>query len=401
MATWSGPLAGVRVIDLTIWVQGPIAATLLADLGADVIKLENAAGGDFGRNLTSLFGVNLRRPDSPNLLWALCNRNKASLTLDLRRESARPVFARLLQGADVFLTNLQPRSLAALGADEASVRAANPRIVYALAAGLGETGPWADDPCQDTVGMAYGGFMFTCANAPDAPYYPPGAMSDVLSGTMLAFGVLAALRARERTGEGQYVAASQLQSLMWLQSLNVGAAANLGETFPVQDRRTPANAVVNTYRCADGRWIALGLILANQWPEFCAAVGLTHLLDDERFASMGARLRNAVALVPLLDAHFLTAPAAHWLTALRERGLWVSPVNRVEDLPDDEQVRANGYLMRLDDGWRTPAPPFRLRGHAPATRPAPAYGADSDAVLAAAGLTEEEILALRADGVVW
>src|SRR3712207_5154911 len=148
-----GPLAGVRVIDLTIWVQGPIGAALLADLGADVIKVEKAGGGDFSRGLAQLFGVDLRRPDAPNLLWALCNRNKRAIALDLRHPSAGPVFRRLLECADVFLTNLHPSSLAEFGADEASVRAANPRIVYARAAGLGEAGPWADDPCQDTVGM--------------------------------------------------------------------------------------------------------------------------------------------------------------------------------------------------------------------------------------------------------
>ena len=396
-----GPLSGVRVIDLTIWVQGPIGATLLADLGADVIKVEKAGGGDFSRALTSLFGVDLRRPDSPNLLWALCNRNKRAITLDLHHEAARPVFRRLLEGADVLLTNLHPASLAAFEADEASVREVNRRIVYARAAGLGETGPWADDPCQDTVGMAYGGFMFTCANSADTPYYPPGAMSDVLSGTMLAFGVLAALRERDRSGEGQYVSTSQLQSLMWLQSLNVGVAANLRESFAVQDRQAPANALVNTYRCGDGRWIALGVILAGPWADFCDAVGLNSLRDDERFASLRGRTRNAAELVQLLDAHFATAPAEHWLRLMRERGLWVSPVHHVEDLLDDEQVRANGYVMELEDGWRAPLMPFSLKGHSPARRPAPEYSSGTDEVLGEAGLSEEEIITLKAQGAVW
>lgn len=397
----SGPLSGVRVLDLTIWVQGPLAATLLADLGADVIKLENAHGGDFSRNLTSLFGVDLRRPNAPNLLWAVCNRNKRGISLDLRHHAARPVFEALLRGSDVFLTNLQVRSLPTLGADEARVRSVNPGIVYALAAGLGERGPWANDPCQDTVGMAYGGFMVTAANTTGQPYYPPGAMSDVLSGTMLAFGVLAALRERDRSGAGQFVSTSQLQSLMWLQSLNIGVAANLGEPFPVQDRRTPANALVNTYRCEDGRWIGLGVIMANVWSEFCAAVGLAHLIDDPRYATLRARTQHAADLTLTLDAHFATAPAAHWLARMRACGLWVSPINAPQDLLDDEQVHANGYLMRLDDGWRTPGMPFSLRGHTPPTAPAPGYGSDSDALLAELGLTEDEVIQLRASGAIW
>lgn len=396
----TGPLAGVRVVDLTIWVQGPLASTLLADLGADVIKVEKAGGGDFSRNLTALYGVDLRREDAPNLLWALCNRNKRALTLDLHNAPARPVFERLLAEADVFVTNLHPKSLRDFRADEPSVRAVNDRIVYALASGLGVEGSWAEDPCQDTVGMAYGGFMFTASPAADQPYYPPGAISDVLSGTMLAFGILAALAQRGRTGEGQTVSASQLQSLMWLQMLNIGVQANLGAPFARQDRARPQNALTNTYRCADGRWLALGLILADHWPLLCRAAGLD-LLDDERFSTPGSRVRHAAALGAILDAHFATAPAAGWLDRLRAAGLWVAPVNRAEELIDDAQAQANGYIQRLDDGARTVAMPFTLTGHTPSSRPSPTYSADSDAILAELGLDEAAITALRVAGAVW
>jgi crotonobetainyl-CoA:carnitine CoA-transferase CaiB-like acyl-CoA transferase len=397
----TGPLAGVRVIDLSIWVQGPIAATLLADLGADVIKVENANGGDFSRNIVGLCGVDLRREGLPNLLWATCNRNKRTVSLDLHKESALPVFSTLVQGADVFVTNLHPGSLVELHADEAAIRLMNPRIVYARAAGLGDTGPRANDPCQDTVGMAYGGFMMTCGNEQGTPYYPPGAMNDVLSGSMLGMGILAALRQRDQTGEGQYVCSSQLQSIMWMQSLNFGVAANLGESFGISDREQPGSPLVNTYCCGDGRWIALGLILSTHWPVFCEAVGLQHLASDERFESFGNMLRNAVPLRGLLDEHFATAPAAHWLDRMRARGLWVSPVNSIADLVDDDQVRANGYVATLDDGWRAAAMPFSLRGHQPDTRQSPEYGAHTEEILREAGLDDEAILALRLDGAVW
>ncbi len=401
MATSAGPLAGVRVIDLTIWVQGPIAATLLADLGADVIKIERMSDGDFSRGLASLHGVNLRRDDLPNLLWATCNRNKRALSLDLRHPESAPVFRRLLAGADVFITNLHADALLELGADEATVKAANPTIVYARGTGLGDAGPRALDPCQDTVGMAYGGFMFTTATTAGEPSYPPGALSDVLAGTMLAFGVLAALRAREHGGVSQSVAASQLQSLLWLQSLNLGAAANLGETFAAPDRRDPASPYMNTYRCADHRWIALGLVRVEQWRALLSTIGLDDAARDERYTTPHGVRDHGSALVELLGQQFATADAGHWLNCIRAVDLWVAPVNHISDLIEDEQVVANNYTSRLDDAWVAAAMPFSLQGYQPATTPAPDYGAHTMEVLAEAGYSEEDILELKEHGAAW
>ena len=396
-----GPLSGIRVIDLTMWVQGPMAGTLLGDLGASVVKVEKAGVGDFARNLSSVYGVDLRMPDGPNLLWTVCNRNKRGLALDLRNPAARPVFEALVRAADVLVTNLMTGPLAEFGADEASTRAINPRLVYARAAGFGESGPWADDPCQDTVGMAYSGLLFTCSNDGETPYYPPGAMSDVLSGTMMAFGVLAALRERDRTGEGQHVSTSQLQTLMWMQSLNVAAVTNIGQPFEVSDRLTAPNPMFNTYRCGDGRWIAMGMPLPAMWPQMCAAIGREDMAIDARFADMGARRRNAPECVRVLDAHFLTGTSTDWLDRLRASGLWVAPINRVEDLVEDEQVRANGYLRTIDGAATTPRMPFTLRGHEPGHGAAPEHGADSDAVLAEVGFDGAAVAELRAAGVVW
>jgi crotonobetainyl-CoA:carnitine CoA-transferase CaiB-like acyl-CoA transferase len=292
--------------------------------------------------------------------------------------------------------------LRTFNATEADLRAINPRLVYARGAGLGDRGPRADDPCQDTVGMAYGGFMWTSANSASEPYYPPGAMADVLSGTTLAFGVLAALRERDRTGEGQYVSSSQLQSLMWMQYLNVGVAANFNESFLGTDRMSPGSAMVNMYICADGRWVALGLILDSHWAPFCHAVGLAHLLDDERFAEMWPRINNAVPLARILEGHFLQRPSSHWLEKLRAAGLWVSPVNSVADLAaGDEQVEANGYLSTFDDGRRMPSGPFSLAGHRTGTAAAPDFSANTDEILGDLGLSEAEVDALRVDGAVW
>ncbi len=397
----TGPLSGVQVIDLTIWIQGPLSGALLADLGADVIKVETADGGDFSRNLLVTSPAAGGSVDAASMLWALCNRNKRAITLDLHKEAARPIFRRLVEQADVLVTNLHPDTLDRFEVDEASIRRLNPRIVYARAAGFGQDGPWARDPCQDTVGMAYSGFMYTSSSSNDVPYYPPGSLSDVISGTTLAFGILAALMERTRTGEGQSVSASQLQSMMWIQLQNLATVATLGRPVKAFDRTGPRNPVFNVFPCGDGTWIAIAVLLDKHWPVFCEAVGLEHLCKDAHFADAKSRRENAAELVRLVETRLATAPRGHWVEQIRARGLWVAPVNRLEDLVDDEQVRANGYLTELDDGWVMPNMPFTLKGYEPGRRAAPGYGADTETVLKEIGLSDEEILALRIDGAIF
>jgi crotonobetainyl-CoA:carnitine CoA-transferase CaiB-like acyl-CoA transferase len=308
-----GPLTGVRVIDFTIWVQGPLASALLADMGADVIKVERTGGGDPLRNVISSMGDDGMR--TRNLPWEVCNRNKRSLTLDLGQEAGREALHRLASESDVFLTNLQPKTLKQLGVDEDAIRAANPRIVYARGGGFGELGPLAGAPCQDTIGMAYSGFMFTSSSKLDEPYYPPGAMTDVVSGTFLAMGVLAAIVERERTGVAPPVTTSLLQSMIWLQTLTIAGPANgRGPSAPT-NRATPSSALMNTYKAADGRWVAIGLPLMVQWPIFIEAVDLTELADDPRFGDPTARARNGPELVRVLEAQFAKRPAQEWWTA--------------------------------------------------------------------------------------
>ncbi len=401
MAESAGPLSGIRVVDLTIWVQGPMAATLLADLGADVIKVERAGQGDFSRGLTSLHGVDLEREPARHLLWASCNRNKRAIGLDLRHTAAAPVFRTLIETADVLVTNLHPDALAELGADEASIKAANPTIVYARGSGLGDDGPRALDPCQDTVGMAYSGFMFTTAAGRSEPNYPPGALSDVLAGTMLAFGVLAALRERDRTGKGQTVSSSQLQSLLWLQSLNLALAANFGKSFEPFNRARPPSPYMSTYRCAGGRWIALGLVRREQWTTLLKTVGLDELAGDERFITVRGIREHGEQVVRRLEERFATADLAHWLRIIRQAGLWVSPVNRLDDLPNDPQVLANGYAASSSDGWIAAAMPFSLQGYQAPPGPSPDYGADTMQVLTEIGYTTEEVLELQRTEAAW
>ena len=396
-----GPLSGIRVLDMTIWVQGPLASTLLADLGADVIKIEPAGRGDPLRNMTAVSGRDQQSTSGANVAWSVCNRNKRSLTLDLKKPAAQKALHKLVEQSDVFVTNVRRSALRQLGADDETIRTVNPRIVYARGGGFGDAGPLAEDPCQDTTGMAYSGFMFTCSSSAGEPYYPPGALTDVVSATALASGVLAALVDRARTGQGHLVTTSQLQAMMWVQTLSIATAANLRTPFLPTNRQAPPNPLFNTYRAGDGQWIALGLALEGHWPPFLEAVELEHLRDDPRFASSALRADNAQELTQLLERHLAEEPAEHWLGRMRDRDLWVAPVRTVEDLVGDPQVMANQLIVELDDGLQVPAPPFFIEGFRTATKPFPEYGAHSDEVLASVGYSEQEILDLRTAGAVW
>ncbi len=382
----NGPLTGVRIIDLTIYQAGPIAAMLLADLGADVIKVESVAGDPTRR--TRAGAPQDLRPGTPptTLSWATCNRNKRSVTLDLSDEGAQPTFHRLLESADVMLTNLHPRTLRQLKADEATVHAVNPKLVYTRVAGLGDRGPRAEDYAQDMTGMSYSGILFQYSNREDVPFAPPGAMNDVMTATIAAFGTLAAIMQQRRTGEGQYISGSLVQTPLWAQLLTATTLANTTTPTEIHDRFHPRSALGNQYRCGDGRWIAIAGIEAKYWPVFCEAVGTEHLLADERFATFELMQRNTPELLPLLDAHFATAPADHWLERMRALGLWCGPVNQLRDVLTDDHVAANGYLQTLDDGSRTVAMPFHLRGYQPGLKAGPPLGAHTDEVLEELGI---------------
>jgi crotonobetainyl-CoA:carnitine CoA-transferase CaiB-like acyl-CoA transferase len=299
--------------------------------------------------------------------------------------------------SDVFVTNLRDRGLRAIGADLDSVMAINPRIVYAQGGGLGPRGPLAEDPCQDTIGMAYSGFMDNSSPS-EEPNYPPGSMSDVLTGTNLASAVLTGLVRRQLTGQGGLVRTSQLQSMLWLQLLPVGMLASIGERMArfVREDTTP---LYSAYPTADG-WIAIAAIHGHQWPPLARALGLEHLLDDPRFARFDAIEANKKALSEHFEARFADRTTAEWWARLREAGVWCAPVNRLEDLATDEQVLANEYLVPFPDGFVGTPTPFEVASWTGARSVAAAYGEHTDEVLAELGRTDDDLLALRAEGAI-
>jgi crotonobetainyl-CoA:carnitine CoA-transferase CaiB-like acyl-CoA transferase len=378
----SGPLAGLRVVDMTIWMAGAVSGMLLADLGADVVKVESRAGDPTRSHTAPTAGHAAVVPADTSISYSTCNRNKRSIALDLGSAAGREVFDQLIAAADVFVSNMSPATIRKLGIDEASLHARNPSLVCAYGSGLGASGPRADDLAQDMTGMAYAGMLFTLSPDPAEPFAPPGAMNDVITGTYLFGGILAALMRRAQTGRGETVTGSLLQSALWTQTLLVGSVANTaGSSTSGRPRTQPRNPLVNQYRAGDGQWIAIAAINARAWDAFVAGAEIGYLLEDPRFASYAGMLAHATAMRIALDQHFATQSAGYWLTRLREHRVWCGPVHRLEDVIDDEQIAANGYLTTLSDGLRTVSLPFTLSGYQQPVAAGPVLDGDRESIL--------------------
>jgi len=342
------PLEGIRVVDWTIWQQGPVASAMLADLGAEVIKIESREGGDPGRGIAMIGGADMSA--RPSFYFEALNRGKKSLTVDLKKPEAVEIVRRLVARSDVFVQNFRKGVADRLGLGYEALRAENEGLVYASATGYGPKGPDSGDPSFDHLGLARSGIMMSCGEPDMDPLQVGMGIADQMGAVMLAYGVLAALVARERHGVGQQVDASHLGSMVWLQGLSMSSRLINGAAIPRVYRSKAANPLWNHYRCADDRWLALAMLQSDRyWADFCKALERPDLVTDERFANAGARAANAEAAVAALDATFAQRPRDEWMQRLREGGDFVfTVVNRVDDLPDDPQMQANGYIVEID-----------------------------------------------------
>ena len=295
----SGPLDGIRIVDWTIWQQGPVATQMLADLGAEVIKIEERERGDPGRGIVAVAGSSTVK-GGRNYYFEANNKHKKSIALNLKQPEAREIVHRLAARSDVFVQNFRKGVAQRLGLGYAELAALNPRIIYASASGYGPEGPDSGEPSFDYLGQARSGIMNAIGTGSTAPTYVYGGIADQMGAIMLAYGVLAALFARERTGIGQEVDASHLGSMMALQGLNVVARTIMGKEFPRNTRANAYNPLWNHYRCADDKWISLAMLQPDRyWKNFCEVVGKPELIEDPRFAEAKVRGKNSAAVVAI------------------------------------------------------------------------------------------------------
>lgn len=403
----AGPLSGIRVLEWAMFINGPAAACLLGDLGAEVIKIEAPVTADAGRGLASLYGSGMSLPSGRSIIFEVPNRNKRGIVLNLKLKMGQEILHQLVKESDVFVTNFSDAVAARCGADWLSLSKVNPRIIYAITSGYGSKGPESGKRAFDTVAQARSGFMLSVGDRDSTePQVLPGSMMDQAGATTLVIGVLAALVARTQTGKGQKIEASMLGSAIALQTSNIHVALWRGKPFGRHSRREPANPLGNYYRCSDGNWLLLAEPQSDRfWSEFCEALGKPELVDDPRFNSMKKRVGNR-ELVDILDEVFATKNRNEWVEWFSSRNcrFVYSPILSAEELANDAQVLENEYIV----DWNHPAL-GKIKAVAPPVsfsetpckldREAPEFGQHTEEVLLELGYSWEEITKLRESNV--
>ena len=398
-----GMLEGVRVVEVSMWAYVPLAGVVLAEWGADVIKIEGP-DGDPIRNLV-VGGVS---GSGPNYTFELMNRGKKGMTLDLANPEAQAILHELVADADVFLTSILPGTRPKLGIDVDTIRSKNPGIIYAAGTGAGPEGPEAGKGGYDSISFWARGSVAASVTPDglDPVGMPSGAFGDSLSGMALAGGIAAALAKKERTGEGSVVEGALLGTAMWaMQMAIIGAHVGGLDEMPKAGRKQAFNPLVNNYPTADGRWVALCMLQPDvYWAGLLTAIGRDDMTNDPRFADAGVRAQNVEACIDELDKTFLSQPLEHWKKALAtQKGQW-DVLNKVSDLMKDEMAIANGFVQTVDypGGHQLPmvSSPIRFDRVRPDLLPAPAFGENTDEILGGLGWDEEKIIEAKISGAV-
>ncbi len=405
----AAPLDGITILDWTQWQMGPWASSMMADLGARIIHIENRATGDNGRYLK--FPGVAELPEGRGAYFEVNNRGKESIAIDLSKNEGKDVIFRLVKNSDVFLHNFRQGVPESLGLGYEALKACNPRLIYVAASGYGPGGPEAMEPAFDMIGLARSGIMTMLGGPDNPPLTIGGAIADQMGGIMTAYGILAAIIARERLGVGQQVDVSHLGSMMTLQGLTIGMQLYHQQDlsgYLKTDRKKARNPLWNHYPCKDNTWLMLGMLVPDEkWPIVCRALNIPHLEKDPRFENIEKRMENAGDLISLMDAIFLQKTAAEWTKILKDAGdVICTPVQRTPDLEHDPQVVANEYIIDAHHEVFGPVKVLGLPVHLSETPgkvrcEAPAFGQNTEEVLMdLGGLSWEEIESLKEKEVI-
>lgn len=401
------PLEGIRVLEVALYAFVPAAGAVLAEWGAEVIKVEHPHRPDPMRG-TAAWDI---PPGTGGFtyMWEVANRGKSGIAVDIANPEGREIVLQLVERADVFLTNFLPEARQKLGIDVADIMERNPRIVYGRGSGQGATGPDAEEGGFD-------GLTFWSRAGIGAALTQPGAdrpvrmvgpgFGDVQSGALLAGGIAAGLFQRERTGRGVVVDGSLLATGMWAMQPTIVASNLTGvETLPIAKHDDIGNPLTNVYRTADGRFVALGMLESDRfWTGFCEVAGLAELVSDPRFTSSTERAENRRELTAILDDAFARHSYAEWREMLgRQEGPWTT-VQYPSEVAADPQAEANGYVQDVDYGGgrtlRLVSAPVQFDGGPGRLSPAPDHGADTELVLQDLGYSWDDIGRLKDNGAI-
>ncbi len=395
--TGLGPSAmdGIRVLDFTRAQQGPFATLLLADMGAEVLKVE-PPGGEMGR-------ANGLSPDGFSSYFEGHNRGKRSITLDLNMPEAIDVVRRLVPTVDVVVENFRPGRMERWGLGYDDLKQLRPDIILASASAWGRSGPWAERGGYDHVAQALSGVMYEQGEGPGGePQALIGGFADQIGAMLLAFGIATALMARERWGIGQHIDGSLIGGMVAVQSKQIYEYLRTGKQSGFQRRRA---ATYTNYQCADGAHVAIAANSQKFWEALCDAIDHPELKSDERFANPWGRAKNKDELVDVLDAIFSARPMAEWLPGLDQHDVPHAPVLDYAGMSEHAQYWANGYLEELETEhlgqMRVPGPPIHMSATPPRVQGAgPILGMHTEEILLAAGFTWDEISALHDCGAI-
>ncbi|MDD9876103.1 MAG: CaiB/BaiF CoA-transferase family protein [Magnetovibrio sp.] len=394
----TGPLAGLKVVDLTRVLSGPFCAMMLGDMGAEVIKIERPGAGDD----TRAFAPPYQGDESSYFLTV--NRNKKSVTLDMKQAAAKEALWKLVEDADILIENFRPGAAARLGFGYDDVAARNPGIIYGSISGFGDTGPEAARPGYDLIVQGESGMMHITGD-PDGPPTKMGtSIADMVAGMMLSQGILAALHARAASGKGQHVKVSMLEALASLLTYQAGNYYATGASPRRRGNAHPSIVPYETIQAADG-WLNVGVANDSLWVKFCDAIEKPELKDDARFALAPDRVRNRDELMPLLTEVLKTRDRAHWIAAMNTHGVPCGAIAKVDEICESATLKARGMIWEMDHATagtvRTIGNPIEFTGTRLAQpAPPPRLGEHTEEVLAAAGYDAGAIARMKAEGVI-
>jgi crotonobetainyl-CoA:carnitine CoA-transferase CaiB-like acyl-CoA transferase len=398
------PLSGIRVVEVSNWLAAPSAAALMADLGADVIKVEPPGGDAFRQFDMRAFGYD--HDFATNAAFELDNRGKQSIVVALDRPGGSELVKRLAEDADVFITNLVQHRRERYGLTVEDVQAVNDGLVYVSFSGYGTDGPDAGRAGFDYAAFwARSGIMGLMGEPPSSPPICRPGQGDQTTALNLLASTLAALRLRDQTGEGQVVDVTLLGTGIWTIGPDLSAVLQAHQHPPRHERSHPANPIWNPYQCSDGRWLLLVMPQPDRyWPPFCEMVERPEWVSDERYDTLAHRMEHSERLTAEIDAIFSSADLAAWAQRLDAAGLIWAPVAELPEVVDDPTVRALGSFVEVEHpefgSFETLAAPFKIRGADLAPRgPAPALGEHTQAVLEELGLDADELAELAVAGV--
>jgi len=402
----SSPLEGIKVIDCGAWIVAPGAAAILGDLGADVIKIEPRITGEPVRGVIDIALAQINPNATRNYILEYADRNKKSITLDLKKERGREIFYQLVEKADVLMHNYRPEAMKKLGVDYETLSSRNSQLIYGCASAWGDKGPHAQQPGMDQATTAKAGLMYMGGEPGAPPVHFITGLADQTGAIVFALSILAALLARHREKKGQEVHVSAFGAVICLESLAITYRLLHGEEFPRRSRTKMKNPLWNYYECKDGKWLILAMQQADRyWPSFCRVMGLEKLKDDPKFQNMVVRAEHSEELTPIIDECFRKKTRDEWIKLLAEGDLIAQPIQTISEVISDPQAVANQNILRFDHPKYGPIDtigfPYDFSSGSPSIRlPAPELGQHTEEILLELGYSWDDIIELGDQKVI-